>query len=337
MPYVYRHFIPQNTAPQEAERIGVYDSNGQKVVSIPLGRLTPPSGDPLYHFGLVSDIHIYPPTEAVWHSQEKFDNALSLFESNGCAFCVHCGDFTQTGFTLDDTTSGLDTQQFERYKAICDAHTIPVYGVCGNHESITNKEAYAVKNQRELLIAYTGNDIYYTVTQGNDLFILAGQPDWDEVMSDEEFSWFQTTLEANTDKRCFVFIHSYIEEDSGDAVDFRENSIFDNWGAAKTTAFMNLMAQHKNAILFHGHSHIKFKAQEYDKTANYTEKNGFKSVHVPSLTLPRDVILDTGETPEDQAGSQGYIVDVYEDCIVLNGWDFVRNQWAPHGVLKIET
>ena len=335
--YKYTHFIPQNTAPPGAKNIGVYDGNGHKIASIPLGRLTPPKEEPLYSFGLISDIHIYPIAAVAWHPETKFDNVLTYFETEGCVFVAASGDLTQTGFSLDDTTTGLDTRQFAKYKEICDKHKIPVYAICGNHESITNKEDYAVKNQRDLLIEYTGNDLYYTVAQGSDLFIMVGQPDWDVVMNDEEFSWLRTTLEANTDKRCFVFIHSYIEEDSGDAVDFRENSIFENWGTTKTKAFMDLMAQHKNVILFHGHAHIKFECQEYDKAANYTEKNGFKSVHVPSLSLPRDIILSTGETPEDNAGSQGYIVDVYDNYIVLNGRDFIRGEWVPTGVIKIKT
>lgn len=337
MPYVYRHFIPENTAPSGAQKIGVYDSTGKKICTIPLGGLTPPNGGKLYSFGLVSDIHLYPIASVAWTPEVKFDNALTYFENEGCAFVAVSGDLTQTGFSLDDTTTGLDTRQIAKYKEICDKHEIPVYAICGNHESITNKDAYAAKNQRDLLIQYTGNDLYYTVEQDNDLCIFIGQPDWDVVMGDDAFQWLQTTLEANQNKRCFVFIHPYIEGDSGDPLDYRENSVFDDWGATKTNAFMNVMKQYPNVILFHGHSHTKFECQQFDENANYTERNGFKSVHVPSLGKPRDVNPTTGETPEDNYGSQGYIVDVYNDCIVINGRDFVRNQWSALGTFKIDT
>jgi UDP-2,3-diacylglucosamine pyrophosphatase LpxH len=336
MPYTYRHFIPENTAPKGAKKIGVYDANGKKVCTIPLGGLTPPNGEKLYSFGLLSDIHIYPIAAVAWHPETKFNNALTFFENEGCAFAAISGDLTQTGLTLDDTTTGLDTRQFAKYKEICDAHTVPVYAVCGNHESITNKDAYSMRNQRSLLIEYTGNDLYYTVTQGDDLFIFVGQPDWDEVMGDDALQWLRETLESNTDKRCFVFIHPYIEEDSGDPLDVRENSIFDNWGAVKTKSFMDLMGQHKNAILFHGHSHTVFESQELDKAANYTERNGFRSVHVPSLARPLIVNKD-GTYYNDDTAAQGYIVDVYEDCIVLRGWDFVNGVPVPHGTIKITT
>jgi DNA repair exonuclease SbcCD nuclease subunit len=220
----------------------------------------------------------------------------------------------------------LQPGQFAKYQEICNKHAIPVYGLCGNHESLAG---VPITNNLAELKQYTGTDLYYTIEQGNDLFIFIGQPNYNKVMGDDALAWLQTTLADNTDRRCFVFIHSYIEEDSGDAVDYRENSVFDDWGATKTEAFMDVMRQYPNAILFHGHSHMKFECQEYDLNANYTERNGFKSVHVPSVGKPRDINMTTGETPEDNNGSQGYIVDVYADCIVLNGLDLLTDTVVP--------
>ena len=329
--YQYRHFIPQNTAPSGAQSIGVYDGNGEKVCTIPLGGLTPHSGEKLYSFGLLSDIHIWK-VEPSWKGNTKFDNALAYLQDQGCVFCAHCGDITQTGLYDEGDTTTLVPTQFEIYKTICDKYTIPVYGICGNHENYV----VAITNNLTELKQYTGTDLYYTVEQGDDLFIFIGQPSYKEVMGDDALQWLEETLAENQSRRCFVFIHSYIEEDSGDAVDYRENSVFDDWGTTKTNAFMEVMRQYPNAILFHGHSHMKFECQEYDVTANYTERNGFKSVHVPSVGKPRDVDLTDGTTPEDMTASEGYIVDVYDDCIVLNGWDFVNSLPVSLGTYKIE-
>lgn len=351
MAYVYKHFIPQNTAPKGAKSIGVY-KDGVKVADIPLGRMTPPNTEPLYSFGIVSDLHISHNVYVAWQPIPKFDNALTLFEEKGCAFCVACGDLTNTGFyrRTDENTAGteyLDEQQFAKYKEICDKHTIPVYEICGNHESYYGMP---ITNNLALLETYTGKGVLsYTVTQGNDLFILCGQNHGSSVMSDDDFTWLGNTLEANKDKRCFVFVHSHIDdnveggvEDSGNPCYARENSIFGYWGATKRTNFINLMKQYPNAILFHGHTHMMFEAQEHDDQANYSEENGFKSVHVPSSGAPRMLIPnDKGEYDGSwearDSESQGYIVDVYEDCIVCNGWDFVGGQYVPLGVYKIET
>lgn len=332
MPYVYRHFIPQNVAPSGAQKIGVYDGD-KRVLTIPLGGLTPPKSGKLYSFGLLSDLHVWK-TVSSWDGNTKLDNALAFLQSKGCVFCAHCGDITQTGFFNEGDTKTFDPSQFEIYKTICAKYTMPVYGICGNHESLGG---VPITNNLTELKQYTGTDLYYTIEQGGDLFVFIGQPNYNTVMGDDALAWLQTTLAGNTGRRCFVFIHSYIEEDSGDAVDYRENSVFDDWGVSKTNAFMGILQQYPNVILFHGHSHMKFECQEYDLNATYTERNGFKSVHIPSVGKPRYINMATGETPEDMAGSQGYIVDVYADCIVLNGWDFVNNQYVPLGVYKIAT
>ena len=345
--YKYEHFIPQNIAPSGTKSIGVYDSSGNKIHTIALGRLTPPNKEKLYSFGLVSDIHILKAeiSPSYMHNT-KFDNALSYFENQGCSFCVVCGDLTQTGFyrrtdESDASTTYLDETQFANYKEICDKHTMLVYELMGNHESYYSMP---ITDNLPLAETYTGKSVLsYTVEQGDDLFILCGQNHGSSVMSDEDFAWLGEILEANKERRCFVFIHPYIEEDSGDAMDVRENSIFDDiyWGATKRKAFMNLLRQYSNVILFHGHSHMKFECQELDVNANYTERNGFKSVHIPSSAAPRDVVFNEEsqkyQSQDDRLASQGYIVDVYDDCIVLNGRDFIGNECVPLGVYKIDT
>lgn len=347
MAYVYKHFIPQNIAPKGVKSIGVYNGDGEKVTNIPLGRMTPPKTEPLYSFGVISDLHLYPIAAVVWKPETKFDNALTYFENQGCAFCVACGDLTNTGFYLrtNESTPGtevLDERQMAKYKEICDKHTIPVYELCGNHESYYDMP---ITNNLDLLETYTGKGVLsYTVEQGNDLFILCGQNRMLRVMSDEDFAWLGETLEANKDKRCFVFVHSHIDdnveggvEDSGNPCYARENSIFGYWGAAKTANFINLMKRYPNTILFHGHSHIKFEAQEFDKAANFSNENGFKSVHVPSSGAPRTLVDASGTWVAADSESQGYIVDVYDDCIVLNGMDLINHKCVPLGVYKINT
>lgn len=183
---------------------------------------------------------------------------------------------------------------------------------------------------------------------------MIGQPTWIPEstavpMSDNDFAWLQTILANNTHRRCFIFIHSYIEEDSGDAKDVRENSMFDKWN--KTSAFMDLLSRYKNTVLFHGHSHMMFENQKYYdstqpldkdqesyKAANYTEKNGFKSVHVPSCATPRYIDFNENKGKDDYTLSEGYIVDVHDDCIVLNGLSFSGTNATPVplGTYKIE-
>lgn len=340
MAYVYRHFIPQNTAPPGAKRIVVLDGNGNKVCAIPLGNLTPPAGVPLYRVGVGSDLHIYPHAAVAWMPEAKMDAALNTFKSSGCVRTFFAGDLTNTGFyrqrTLDDgsTELYLDEEQMEKYAEIGAAHGIPVEEIAGNHGSYYGQ---AVTNNMELWEKYTGKGVLaYTVEQGDDLFIMVGQPRDSWVMSDEDLQWIYDTLEANRNRRCFVFVHSHMDGDSGNPLNARDNSIFNYWGATKTTVFKAIMAHYKNTVLFHGHTHMMFESQQYDVDANYTEKNGFRSVHIPSLGAPRQLNADGTWTGRDTE-SQGYIMDVHAACIVLRGWDFVGDKPVPIGTYRIDT
>lgn len=331
----YTHFIPQNIAPKGAKSIVVYDSNGEKVTDIPLGRMSPMTPEPLYSFGLVSDTHITMSNE---RNRGDFAKAMDLFDVYGCVFCCNAGDITNVGFRKEGDTETLFTDQFAEYKRICDLHpNMPIYEICGNHESYVT----AITNNLSELAMYTGQgDIAYTMTHEEDVYIFVGQSTAGLPMSYDHMQWLYEQLEANRNKRCFVFFHSYMNDDSGNPCNARDNSLFVNFSATRLNVFKKMCGYYKNAIFFHGHSHMKFESQEYDECANYTEKNGFKSVHIPSCTMPRTLLSDDGSWEDDSQKdneSYGYIVDVYADYIVLNGMDFVNEQYVPLGVYRIDT
>lgn len=50
---------------------------------------------------------------------------------------------------------------------------------------------------------------------------------------------------------------------------------------------------------------------------------------------PRGIINNALEYANDE--SQGYIVDVYENCIILNGMDLINKIPIPLGTYKIVT
>lgn len=342
MKYEYTHFIPENVAPKGATRIVV--KNGDKeVASIHASRfggISRPLGEPDYSVGWVSDSHTYK-TETVpdgnWMGNRKLKNALSYFLAQNCKCVIGCGDFTQTGFYLNNSTD-YNESQMTNYKNIIDQYAIPIFEIFGNHENyygrnITDNLARAKELTRIPATAYTvssspdSDTVDGTTVRpnrhaevGNDLFILCGQSTSGEVMSADDFTWLGKMLSKNTHRRCFVVVHSYMEEDSGDPLDYPENSIFGTW--SRTADFVALLRQYPNVILFHGHSHMKFKHQAVDPLANYATVKGYKSVHVPSLGKPRDINPDATDgnyTPEDFKSSQCYRVDVYNDCVVLNG------------------
>jgi predicted phosphodiesterase len=292
-----------------------------------------PTGTKRYSFGLVSDVHICPEAGDGATVSARFDSALTWFEEQGAVFVAHCGDIVNFGF--ENPAGTYNPIQYEEYKRIRDLHpNLPVYAVAGNHD----QPVYLYMDEYK---QYTGHDLRFTVEQGNDVFIFMGQPKVTTLYVDgsttpvPELAWLETQLSENADKRCFVFFHPFIVGDSGDTLGANPNDLLPESGYV-TNLIKNALTNHGRAVLFHGHAHFMPSMQEVDKLTNYTDKNGFPSVHCPSLGWAA-YIGDDGSMVKDTNEGFGAIVDVYDDCIVINGRDFVRNQWSALGTFKIDT
>lgn len=313
---VYTGLIPENIALPGTRRIGVYNLKGNRVGFIPLDALTPPiMGQKLYSFAGLSDVHIVYQT-----AESDFQRALSFLNDNvHVAFICICGDLT------DDGTA----EQLAQYKAVVDTYSpdTPVYAIAGNHESYSTKS-------KDYLEMYTGKPLYYSFTHGNDVFIMCGCYSWsnDGVFTQEYLQWVYETLEANRNKRCFIFEHVFPWGDSGNPGELYSFDMFDG---TKGHVFQSLLKHYKNTVFFHGHSHTKFELQEIDKKANYSDALGYRSVHIPSLAVPRDIVNDA--LSNIYAESEGYVVDVYENGIHLRGRDFVKGEFLPIASYWLDT
>lgn len=312
---MFEDFIQQNIAPPETTIIGIYNEKGQRVGHIPLGALTPPdAGKKLYSFGALSDVHIVYETATA-----DFKVALAyLNDKEDVAFTCIAGDLT------DDGTES----QLAQYKAVVDSHSpnTPVYAIAGNHE--------AYNTQPTLVPQYTGHPLYYSFEYGDDVYLMLGCYSWasDGVFTQEYLQWIYETLEANRNKRCFIFEHVFPWNDSGNPGEFYS---FDMFSGTKGSVFQSLLRHYKNTVFFHGHSHTKFYLQKDYEKANYNESCGYRSVHIPSLAVPRD-IANSALTPI-YADSEGYVVDVYKNGIFLHGRDFVKREFLPIASYWLDT
>ena len=322
----YTDFVPQNVAPLGSRRIGIYDSNGNRVGQIPLGSLTPPTqGQKRYSFGAISDIHLQDDT-----AQDDFQRALTyLNETEDVEFTCIAGDVTDAG----------TAEQLAVYKQYVDAYSpnTPVYAITGNHEG--RSQSIATDFQ-----TYTGKPLYYSFEHYGDVFIMVGcQPakisgGWPEsgsLFTVEELQWLYETLEANRNKRCFVFQHVRPQDGCGNTFGIYS---LDIWGGVEQTVFESLMRHYKNAHHFHGHSHLKFYLQYGSVIANIDHIFGGWSIHIPSLSVPRDGDpAGASSRVEVYADSEGYVVDVYENGIHLRGRDFVRKEFLPIASYWLDT
>jgi hypothetical protein len=217
----------------------------------------------------------------------------------------------------------------------------PVYAVTGNHDATDeyNGGSPALTLTNDGITPYTGNPLYYTFSQGNDLFVMMGIRRWDygysndDPFSVEELQWLYDTLEANRGKRCIVFQHALRFDGCGKPYPGSPTNNF--FTSTQGKVFLSIVSHYSNVIWFHGHSHMRFESQEDNDIANYDHKFGCHSVHIPSLAAPRDYVDSSyvGLT----AKSEGYVIDVYEKYIVLRGREFETEKFFPLANYCIDT
>lgn len=313
----YTGLIQENVAPAEATRIGVYNADGHRKGSIELGALAAPDlGPKLYSQASISDIHLQQETAAA-----DFEKAFTYFNSlEDLLFVNICGDLTEVG----------SAEELAYYVQMRDSYAQqPVYAVSGNHEywSCTTFD-------QSIWTESTGHNVWYTYTQGDDVYIMVGMNGSAQPFSTSELQWLYETLEANRNKRCFVYQHIFPWDGSGDAAGLNgHGDLLDN---TPGNVFLSLMSHYKNVVWFHGHSHQLFRTQEQFAVNNVDSVYGRYSVHIPSLASPREVV-NGAEQYAIYRESEGYIVDVYENGIILRGRDFANDQFLPVATFCLDT
>lgn len=317
----YNGLIAENCAPVEATVIGVYNEFDEKVGNIALDGLATNLGNKLYSFGAVADSHIN--SESTERDRD-YTRALTYYnEVEKVAFVVNGGDLTDGGTAAE----------LEKLRDLGKTYSAaPVYVAAGNHDTLGDVQTVT---QFE---TYTGNQHSFSFTHGYDVFILLGmaldREQTGRLFTDEQYQWLYETLEANRDKRCFVFEHVFFDFSSGDPNNLLSygNLLSD----AEESLLAGLLSHYSNVIVMHGHSHFEFAMQQRNDEANYDHKLGIHSVHIPSLGIPRNVNVD-GTIEYINSGSEGYVVDVYENGVVLRGRDFVNEKFLPIAQYRLDT
>ena len=315
----FNGFNKVNCAPIGTESIGVYNTGNERVGGYSVDELDLSNlGAKNYSFAALSDTHIGSKT-----SEIDLKSALQFIENeHDIEFTTICGDLS-----LGGTVNNLNV-----YSSIVDEYTTkPVYAISGNHETNAPFAPLGIDS----LKPYTGQDLYYSFTKNNDVYIMLGMYDVHKgyEFADGELQWLYEVLEENRNKRCFLFMHLYPRDGSGDAVDLDlEGDMLNN---TQGQVFYSLLSHYSNILYFHGHSHEAFSVQLENDMNNYDDIFGCHSIHIPSLAYPKK--LTNGKLVADYDASEGYIVDVYENGVVLKGRDFVSGKYLPIASYYLDT
>lgn len=122
------------------------------------------------------------------------------------AFIVNTGDMIKTPGNKSDWA-----QFWEMSKPI----TVPYFLTVGNHDAHP-KVPFSEKTYKEE-VDLPGNELYYSFTAGNSLFIVLDSfiDDQEKRIVGEQFKWLEEVLAKSAKKHKFVFLHHPLYTDPG--------------------------------------------------------------------------------------------------------------------------
>lgn len=309
-----------------------------------------PDDELIYNFGALSDVHFnrykFPVKD---NSVLTFTNALNFLDMFDIQLVGMSGDISRKD----------EEDSFVKFRTISAEHDYPVYTCLGNHDSrdtydknhwydYMNPGVYTEEKADgvEAVVRDTLDFVYAPENTGGDVFIFLSQVASDYTadgynVTPEQLDWLGEQLEKYKDRTVYLFYHSFIPSDDG-VVGTCVGNIMgphgETYGAEGTlgryddTKLKEYFAEYKNVVFFTGHSHFAFEMQKYNPNLNIGQyKDGAVMVHIPSVSSTRVIGIKEGRygliDKNTLNGSQGYLVSVYENRIVLTGIDFTKGKF----------
>lgn len=293
-------------------------------------------GKAQYTFGSLSDVHV--------NDGKYLDGALDFFDGyEKIDFVAISGDISDGAKT--DMKWFNDTIKDREYK---------VYTTTGNHDAPSVENGLwleyintSIKTDSEVAqIGKNGMDFVYIPEKNDDcVFVFFCQTSWSypknptgeeySLVTTEQLTWLEEVLEKYKDKTVLLYFHTFLSGPTGsqtDAVGNLKNPggyAYDlpyTAGTADEPIFRNLMKKYKNVVYFSGHSHWMFELEKYNENLNVSNFDGeyCYMVHNPSVCTPRWIGQnDSYRTNKKGLNSEGWIVEVHEDSLILIPVDFI--------------
>ena len=323
------NFIKLNLIPNEASRIVAIKDNVIKAsFNIPSNKRITDSKK--LSFGLISDMHVDGSGGSSSEANDDFVRALKYFDSKQVDMNILTGDAVNNGLLVD----------LEKFKSLKGSSTnVPLYVCRGNHDTYNDCNVDNFTNYIE------ENGLHFEKEIKGDkyLFIGLNAEDFTNPFRRDSMEWLKTKLEEYKNQRVFLMQHVFVGETGNIGGLYPHSDGFDMTEGTCSKEFVDLVSKYRNVIMFTGHSHLDFELQRLGENANVAlrTKTLCHRVHTPSTSKPRKNDSNTEDIPDNtytyREGSQGYLVDVYDDYIVLHGIDFKKGLLLPYAQYILDT
>lgn len=315
----------------------------------------------LYSFGVLSDPHIIDSTfgkggtETNYQSQNDYAKALTFFQNSGCEFVGIAGDVVWNSNDIPtDATTEEEKQnwlaewvsELQIFKNLSNLNFEgDVFACAGNHDA--NPYGYST-NSTTLMNTVGLHSIIPSSVYGDGT--MNGEEVWEEIIGkplnfvhelengdvlifhsmyywqyhtycrDIDIEWLEEQFELYKDHRVFLFFHLPIQDIM---LPTSSGLLATHMAGYASKRIYDLLMNYKNVIWFGGHSHYKleYDSEEYPNANVYQIGDSATMIHCSSCCYPREVGSPYANVP---SGSQGYIVDVYADRVIVKGIDFTK-------------
>ena len=319
-------------------------ANASAVYNVPASKqLTYGTDKMLYSFASVGDPQLanddygsgrYP------YDETHLIAALETLADRKVDFTVSSGD------TVNDQNGNQTfAAEYKRYQRILadSPYVNPIYESIGNHEVWANPSTIGIPT----FIKETGLDsVKSTISAGKPYFEITEPVTGDHFIfmalegtfytdegtqfSTAQLNWLEGLLKKyNGDgKNIFIIEHGNIAGwGSGDKL--TEPYYYDlglNKNSADVKRFISLMETYKECVIITAHTHLELSAQY-----NYSDNNGTSAVmiHNSAIGGVRRLVNGVVDRTPVLGLSEGYIVEVYKDCILFNGINLYYNEIMP--------
>ena len=322
--FTYHNAIPENAT----KIVAIRDGEVVSTVDIPEHKII--SDTKRFCFGALSDIHVDGDGTDDSLSTSDLPKVIRYFEENDAVAICNSGDITNDGNDYD----------VEALLSIMATTDIPFYTARGNHDN--EQECSGLDNDLYLSIEPNGN--LFTKMINDEVFIFCGivssKAGSNSIFTQNQISELVTLLETYKNRRVFLFEHVFIGETCNIYGLYNYSGMSTSGNAG---VFRKLMSTYRNVILFTGHSHLDFHLQRLGEHANAAVRSDdlCHRVHIPSASRPRRNDESTEDISDNtytyNAGGLGYLVDVYDDFIILKGIDIVKDKILPYATYRIDT